>query len=300
MRIVTFGSDHRHPLTTAALGVVKELDGIEHVDHVTREDEREFMRDPASPAFRSHLVNLRPDLFLSAAYARVLPEEVLAIPTLGAINVHPALLPAYRGVMAIWWALYERQSSVGVTIHEMTLPVDSGPILAQASLPVRPEENPGEVSPKVGELARPLLEKTLREITETGLIAGTPQRGAGSYRSTPGKEAHRLEIDWSQTARELVRRDRIFPGNSNIAVGRWRVYAKQVDQAGATRLAPGRILRRRATSIDVSVAGGSSVRLQLTRPLRDWVKLLILHASTGHFRHLERPNDTDSNRADIG
>jgi methionyl-tRNA formyltransferase len=299
MRIVTFGSDHRHPLTTAALGVVEKLDGIEHVDHFTRQDEREFLRDPASPAFQSHLVSLRPDLLLSAAYALVLPEEVLAIPTLGAINVHPALLPAYRGARAVWWALYERQSSVGVTIHEMTLPVDSGPILAQASLPVSPEDNPGEVARKVGELAGPLLENTLREIMESGLIAGIPQRGDGSYRSTPGKEAHRLEIDWSQTAKELVRRDRIFPGHSNIAVRRWRIYAKHVDQAGATRLAPGRILRRRPTSIDVSVAGGSSVRLQLTRPLQDWVKLLILHASTGHFRHLEPPKDADSNRAGI-
>ena len=202
LRIVTFGSDSRHPLTMAALRVVRELEGVEHIDHVTREDERAFMRDPSSSAYRSHLAGLRPDLFLSAAYARVLPEEVLAIPTVGAINVHPALLPAYRGVRAVWWALYEGQSSVGVTIHQMTLPVDSGPIIAQASLPVALDDNPGEVSRKVGELGGPLIENALRQIMQTGEISGTPQHGDSSYRSVPENEGHRLEIDW---VRELER-----------------------------------------------------------------------------------------------
>src|SRR5438034_887437 len=180
------------------------------------DDSRSFMRDVGSPAFTAHLAELRPDLFLSAAYARVLPEKVLDIATLGAINVHPSLLPDYRGSLAIWWALYDRRSRVGVTVHEMTLPVDSGPILGQASLEVGPDDDPIDISRRVGDLAKPLLRGILVRITRTGRVVGSPQRDGGSYRSAPAKEAHRLEIDWSQTASELVRRDRIFPGRSNI------------------------------------------------------------------------------------
>ena len=286
MRIVTLGSDGRHPLTLAALGVVGELDQVEHVDHVTANDKREFLRDPRSSEYRRHLTALEPDLLISAAYARIVPEDILAIPKLGAINVHPSLLPAYRGVSAVWWALYEGSSRVGVTIHQMTIPVDTGPILAQTAIEVDPHDDPVRVWQSLGELARPLLKDTLERIDESGRVTGTPQPAGGSYRSQPHKEAHRLEIDWSQPADELVRRDRIFPGQGNIPVVRWRIYARRVEAAGSTARPPGRVLRRRLKSIQVATGAGTSVRLELGRPVRTWTKFLLGHASTGNFRAL--------------
>ena len=191
-----------------------------------------------------HLADLEPDLLLSAAYARIVPESVLAIAKLGAINVHPSLLPDYRGVSAVWWALYEGCSQVGVTIHKMTVPVDTGPIIAQRTLRVNPESDPVTVWRALGELAQPLLKGALETIRESGRVAGTPQPEGGSYRSQPQREARRLEIDWSQPADELVRRDRIFPGHANIAAVRWRIYAARVDPAGPTKRSPGSILRQ--------------------------------------------------------
>ena len=125
---------------------------------------------------------------------------------------------------------------------------------------------------------------------------GAPQPDGGSYRSLPHKEARRLEIDWAQTADELARRDRIFPGQGNIAVARWRIYAARVDTASPTERPPGSVLRRRPKSIQVAVGDGSSVRLLLARPLRAWAKFLFLHTSTGHFRTLQNT----SRREDIG
>lgn len=284
MRVVTLGSDRPQALTRAALAAVEELDGIEHVDHLTTNDAREELRDPRSEEYRAHLAALEPDLLVSAAYARIVPEEVLAIPRIGAINVHPSLLPEYRGVLAVLWALYERRTKVGVTIHQMTLPVDTGPILAQASLDVTDDADPGEVKGALGELAAPLLRQTLEQIRASGEIRGMPQLEGGSYRGTPKREARRLELDWSQPASELVRRERIFRECGSIPLLRWRVFVLRIEAAGSTKRPPGAILRRRLKSLDVAVGEGTSVRIELARPFRAWVKLVLFHLSTGRFR----------------
>jgi methionyl-tRNA formyltransferase len=286
MRIVTLGSDHGHPLTLAALAVVDSLEGVEHVDHITARDEREFLRRPRSAAFREHIASLRPDVLLSAAYARIVPEDVLALPSIGSINVHPSLLPDYRGLNAIWWAIYEAQPRVGITVHEMTPGVDEGPILGQASIEVTPETRPGAVWNSLGDLARPVLEQTLSTIRDSGRIQGVPQPPGGSYRRQPQREATRLELDWEQPARELVRRHGIFPGAGNVALGRWRVHALEVEEHTPTTRPPGKILKRRPRAVHVATGDGSSVRLTLARPLRSWVKLLIHQGSTGSFRTL--------------
>ena len=279
MRILTLGSDRPHPLTLAALSVVDELEWAEHVDHLTANDERTFLRSARSPEYRAHVASLKPDLLISAAYARIVPDDVLAIPTLGAINVHPSLLPDYRGVCAVWWALYEGCSRVGVTIHQMTVPVDTGPILAQTALEVGPDAVPVDVWRALGDLARPLLTQTLEQIRETGCISGRPQPEGGSYRGSPyTKESGRLEIDWSQPAVELVRRNRILHGN--IPAGRWRLHAEGMEPAGPTNRPPGTILRRRPRSIQVAAGEGSSVQLTFARPVRTWIKFASHHAST--------------------
>jgi methionyl-tRNA formyltransferase len=279
VRILTLGSDRPHPLTQAALAVVEQLDWVEHVDHLTANDEREFLRKARSPEYRRHVESLEPDLMISAAYALIVPADVLAVPTIGAINVHPSLLPDYRGVGAVWWALYEGCSRVGVTVHEMTAGIDKGPILGQASLDVGPDAVPVEVWNELGELARPLLIESLDQIRETGRISGRPQPEGGSYRGPPyTKEARRLEIDWSQPAAELVRRNRILHGN--IPGGRWRIHAEGMEVAGPTDRPPGTILQRRAKSLRVAAGEGTSVRLTFARPSRLWIKLASHHAST--------------------
>ena len=295
MRVVTLGSDRPHPLTLALLAVVSELGGVEHVDHVTANDGREFLHNARGPEYRNHFAELEPDLLVSAAYARIVPDDVLRIPKFGAINVHPSLLPHYRGLAAVWWALYEGCSSVGVTIHEMAASVDTGPIIAQASLDVTPDADAVEVWRSLGGLARPLLSQTLEEIRTTGRVTGRPQPSGGSYRSQAHKEVHRLEIDWSQPAAELVRRDRLFSGYANIPILKWRIYARRIEAVGPTTRAPGSILRRRPNTIDVAVGEQTSVRLFLARPLHAWAKLLLLHLATGRFRTLG--NNRPSGRA---
>jgi methionyl-tRNA formyltransferase len=105
VRVVTFGS-RASELTTTALEAVGEVEEAEHVGHVEGGD-ASLVPDPNSAAGLRTLSELRPDLFLSSGYGLILREPALAIPTIGAINMHPSLLPAYRGSHPIFWAMYE-------------------------------------------------------------------------------------------------------------------------------------------------------------------------------------------------
>jgi methionyl-tRNA formyltransferase len=215
-----------------------------------------------------------------------LPCEVLRLASIGAINAHPSLLPAYRGAMPVWWALYDRAEQVGVTVHEMTTAVDEGAILGQVAIAVSAEDALQDVRRRLGEAARPLLRDVLAEIRDTRSIVGTPQPSNGFYRSTPDKELHRLELDWSLPGPELVRRQRIFPGHGTIASAHGRVYASRVEPATPTDHAPGTVLRRRARSIDVAAGDGTAVRVFFGYPARSWAKLALLHLQNRSFKRL--------------
>jgi methionyl-tRNA formyltransferase len=272
MRVVTLGSGG-HPLTAMALEVVRNLPEIDHVGHVESVAGRNsLLNDPNSPESLARLTTLRPDVVLSAAYTRVLREEALAIPSIGAINVHPSLLPDYRGSHPIPWALFDRQEKVGITIHEMTLPVDSGPILAQESLDIDPEEAPQGVYSRLCPIGARLLRNVLMDIQRAGRLEGRPQSGAGFYRSVPWKEWQRLELDFSLSGPELARRSRIFPGHVNFPDGERRLFVRAIEVTGRTRIEPGQIVRRRFSKVVVAAGDGTLVTLLLHRPLRSRIK----------------------------
>lgn len=84
--------------------------------------------------FCNALLNTHADLFIIAAYAKILPKEILAIPRLGTIGVHPSLLPKYRGSSPIQSAILEGESETGVTLYLVDEKMDHGPILAQREL----------------------------------------------------------------------------------------------------------------------------------------------------------------------
>jgi methionyl-tRNA formyltransferase len=255
--------------------VVQAVPAVEHVDHVGSDDERAFLRDPDSEASRSFLAALKPDLFVSLFYGRVLHEDALAIPRIGSINVHPSLLPRYRGLSAPLWALYEGESRIGVTVHEMILPVDAGPILAQDSIEVWARDRPSDLYRRLVEPTARVLRRSLEEIVRTGEIRGRPQIGEASYRSFPWTEYDRLVPDWSLPAAELVRRSRVFEGGTNIPLGARRLFFTRVVESGPTSAPAGTTLRRRPRSWEVAAGDGRSVRLYLARPVRGWMKLAV-------------------------
>lgn len=140
-----------------------------------------------------------------ACWPRLLPERLLAIPKWGVLNVHPSLLPEWRGPAPVFWQLRAGLRQIGVTIHRMSREFDEGPILAQAPLAL-PDGATGE---EIDELVAELGARLLREVLD-GLAAGTlgerEQKGEGSYQGWPTEADFHVPRGWSaQRARNFVR-----------------------------------------------------------------------------------------------
>lgn len=169
--------------------------------------------DVLLPARRSSLAPLlesvRPDLVVCFGFPWKIPAEALAVPRLGWINCHPSLLPKHRGPIPIAWAIRAGDEEIGITFHRMDAELDTGPILAQRTMPLGEPEPPDVLYPRLG----PLYVETLVEALER-LAAGDEgdvQEG-GSYEtffmaddvwldlSRPAAELHRLAWSWRYAA----------------------------------------------------------------------------------------------------
>lgn len=105
---------------------------IQHPPHI-------FMPEDFS-TLHSQLSNLKPDLFVVAAYGKIIPQQLIDIPVFGSINVHPSLLPKYRGPSPIQQALYDGEKVTGVTVIKMDAEMDHGPILAAEPYEIHPTD----------------------------------------------------------------------------------------------------------------------------------------------------------------
>jgi methionyl-tRNA formyltransferase len=166
--------------------------------------------DPNDAALCDRIEALRPDLFVVAGCPRIFGARLLALPRLGALNVHPSLLPHYRGREPVFWALLRGERTVGVTVHRMTEDVDAGPILAQRALDVGPRATRREVVTELDRLGAALVEELAARA-----LAG--DRLEGTLPSEPGSAFPRLRpehglVDWSADAEELDRLVRASDG----------------------------------------------------------------------------------------
>ena len=156
--------------------------------------------------FCDAMTALDPDLLVVAAYGHVLPQRILAIPKLGAINIHASLLPKYRGAAPIQWAVINREKETGVTLMLMDKGLDTGDILSSASVPILPDDTSGSLHDRLALLGADLLIQTLNYY-EVHRKSATPQvHEQASYAPLLRKEDGHL--DWRQTADELEARIR--------------------------------------------------------------------------------------------
>ena len=157
---------------------------------------------------RERVSLLTPDLLVSFAYGSYFGPKFLALFPLGGINIHPSLLPKYRGPTPIQAAIMSRDSETGVTTQRLARETDSGDILAAVSIPLSGRETAASLGGTVSLLAAASLKDTLRGIA-SGKALGAPQdHGKASYCSLISK-ADRF-IDWNARAAEIEARIRAF------------------------------------------------------------------------------------------
>jgi methionyl-tRNA formyltransferase len=196
---------------------------------------------------RAIFESISPDACVVVAYGKILPAWMLAIPRLGCINVHASLLPKYRGAAPINWAIVSGERETGVTIMQMDVGMDTGPMLTQRSIRIGDDETTPQVSERLARLGAELLSETLPRIERGEIPPLTQDDSAATY--APMLKREDGLIDWRMSASEIANRVRAFqpwPGTyTNFRGGRliiWRGHEAPYRQDANVTAEPGTIL----------------------------------------------------------
>lgn len=155
-----------------------------------------------------HMRDLAPDVIVVVGYGMLLPEAVLQIPRFGCINVHPSLLPRWRGSTPVQSAILAGDTKTGVAVMQLDKGMDSGDILNMIETPVGDDETSGELYERLFKLGADLLLKTLDQAEHHQL---QPQKQAAT-RVTLARKIKKAdaEIDWALPAQTLFNKVRAF------------------------------------------------------------------------------------------
>ena len=147
--------------------------------------------------------DLNPDILVVVAYGRILPDDILAVPRFGAVNVHGSLLPKYRGAAPIQWAVLNGDKTTGVTTMYLAHDMDAGDVIYTEETEIGEFETAGELFDRLMVMGAQLLDKTLRDI-EAGTAPRTPQdHTQATYVKMLDKSI--CPIDWNKSPREIVK-----------------------------------------------------------------------------------------------
>lgn len=206
---------------------------------------------------------LAPDILAVVAYGRILPDDILAVPRYGAVNVHGSLLPKYRGAAPIQWAVLNGDKVTGVSTMYLASEMDTGDVIYTAETEIGEFETSGELFDRLKVMGAELLCRTLRDI-ESGTAPRTPQEhDKASYVKMLDKSLS--PIDWNKDARGVIK--------WIYGMQPWPVATAELDGAvykifaaaytdTHTDKAPGTIIATGKDGIEVACGGGETVMIK--------------------------------------
>jgi len=232
-------------------------------------------------AFCDTITDLAPDLLVVVAYGHVLPQRILDIPKLGAVNIHASLLPQYRGPAPIQWAVIHREKETGITVMRMDKGLDTGDMLSTGSLPILPDDTSGTLHDRLARMGADLLIETLKYF-ETHCKNAVPQdHTLATYAPLLKKEDGHL--DWRQTAEALEARIRgvtPWPGAFCFCDGKRIKIFRAVRKSFPTSQAPGTVLK--GFSEELTVAAGQDALVILELQGESGKRLMVRDFLRGH------------------
>lgn len=206
---------------------------------------------------------LAPDILAVVAYGRILPDDILAVPRYGAVNVHGSLLPKYRGAAPIQWAVLNGDKVTGVSTMYLASEMDTGDVIYTAETEIGEFETSGELFDRLKVMGAELLCRTLRDI-DSGIAPRTPQEhDKASYVKMLDKSLS--PIDWNKDARVVIK--------WIYGMQPWPVATAELDGAvykifaaaytdTHTDKAPGTIIATGKDGIEVACGGGETVMIK--------------------------------------
>ncbi|HET9494356.1 MAG TPA: methionyl-tRNA formyltransferase [Chloroflexia bacterium] len=202
---------------------------------------------PASlrdPAFRERMAALAPDVTVLVAYGEYVAPALLDLPRRGSINLHPSLLPRWRGSTPIQSAILAGDSETGVSIIRMDRGLDTGPIIAQRATPIGPEETHPALSARLAAMGAELLAEVL-PLWLRGEVEAVPQPEQGATLTRTLSKEDGL-LDWTMGAEELARRVRAlqpWPGTYTYWGDRMiKVLSARPAEGDGTKAQPGAVV----------------------------------------------------------
>ncbi len=161
-----------------------------------------------NPQAAEQLAGLKPDAVVVAAYGQILPQAVLDIPRFGCINIHPSLLPKYRGASPVQAAILSGDDFAGVSVMRLDAGWDTGPIFCRAQIPILSQDTTASLSPRLFQAGSSMLLEVLASLPAGKRTAAPQNEAEASYFPEITKEEGR--VDWRLPAVDIWRRVRAF------------------------------------------------------------------------------------------
>ncbi len=205
------------------------------------------------------LVALKPDLLVVVSFGLIIPGWFLDAASVGAINVHPSLLPKYRGPAPMQWAIMNGEPETGLTIIKMNERMDAGDILYQETTSIGDGENAEALSSRLAARTAEILPGFIRGVEKAGLPVGAPQKDEGAT-YTPMITKEMGLISWARPALEIARQVRALVTWPTAFTHLDEKLLKVFDAAVRRRTddaPPGTVLEAGAEGLLVASPGGS-------------------------------------------
>ena len=206
--------------------------------------------------------SLAPDILVVVAYGRILPDDILAVPKYGAVNVHGSLLPKYRGAAPIQWAVLNGDKVTGVSTMYLASEMDTGDVIYTAETEIGEFETSGELFDRLKVMGAELLVKTLR-----GIEAGTAPRTAQDHaKASYVKMLDKSDspIDWTRDARGVIKWIyglQPWPvATAELDGTVYKIFAAEYTDT-RTDKAPGSVVSTGKSGIEVACGGGETVMI---------------------------------------
>ena len=235
----------------------------------------------------AQLRELSPDLLVVVAYGQILPDEILAIPRYGAINVHGSLLPKYRGAAPIQWAVLNGDRSTGVSTMYLSHDMDAGDLIYTEETEIGETETSGEVFDRLMEMGASLLVRTIHAI-EQGTAPRIPQDHAlASYTKKLDKSFS--PVDWNQSPRSILKWIyglQPWPvATAEIAGTSFRLFAARYSTE-KTELSPGSLVKVEQGGMLMACAGRETLWItEIQAPGKRRMSVADYLRGHPHFAH---------------
>ena len=205
---------------------------------------------------------LAPDILCVVAYGKILPDEILALPKYGAINVHGSLLPKYRGAAPIQWSVLNGDEYAGVTTMYLAHDMDAGDVIYREATPIGEYETSGELFDRLAAMGAKLLVKTLRAIEDGSAPREAQDEAGATYVGQLDKSV--CPIDWQASPREIIKHIcglNPWPVATMELNGQvMKVYMASYTNT-VTGKAPGSVVSAGKAGLEIACGGGRTVMI---------------------------------------